>query len=135
MSGQPKKRFCVKGHDTNIVGRYRTNYECKQCSKNRRLLDPDHARDLKYRSTFGITLEQYNAMFTAQSGLCLGCYKHQKDIKRAFAVDHDHLSGRVRGLLCGNCNVALGNAQDDPIILRRLADYKESHGGVPFQSL
>lgn len=134
-TGQPKKRFCIKGHDTQIVGRYRSNYECIGCSKARRLRDPGHIRDLKYQSKFGITLVQYNVMFAAQNGLCLGCYKHQKDIKRAFAVDHDHTTGKIRGLLCGNCNVALGNAQDDPIILRRLADYREIHGGVSLQSL
>lgn len=133
-TGQPKKQFCINGHDTVLFGRYAGNYECKKCSQERWLRNPDHARDLKYQSKFGITLGQYNTMLAQQGGLCLGCYKHQKDIKRVFAVDHDHKTGVIRGLLCGNCNVALGNAQDDPVILRRLADYRESRGVVPSQS-
>lgn len=132
--GQPLKRFCVKGHDTFLVGRYKSNYECRQCSQDRRVRNPDHVRNLKYQNKFGITLEQYNSMFTKQNGLCLGCYRHQKDDKRAFAVDHSHITGIVRGLLCGNCNVALGNAKDDPVILRRLADYLEARGDVSLLS-
>ena len=129
-AGQPKRRFCPRGHDTFICGRYKS-YGCKECAKEHRLESIDHRRNLVYKNKFGITLEQYNQMFIVQNGLCLGCYKHQKDDKRAFAVDHNHMTGRVRGLLCGNCNVALGNAQDSPTILRRLADYIEARGVLP----
>lgn len=125
--GQPKKQFCLRGHDTSVCGRY-ASYECRSCSKEKSPIHRSRLRDTRYRNKFGITLEQYNVMFSQQNGLCLGCYKHQKDDKRAFAVDHSHITGKVRGLLCGNCNVALGNAQDSPTILRRLADYLEAQG-------
>lgn len=129
-TGQPKKQFCPRGHDTTLCGRYKS-YGCKACTKERRMETLGHRRDLNYKRKFGITLEQYNEMFLKQNGLCLGCYKHQKDDKRAFAVDHNHTTGKVRGLLCGNCNVALGNAKDSPTILRRLADYLEARGVLP----
>ena|ERR1035437_9212165 len=118
-------RLCVNNHDTLITGRYPGNYECKECSRLRRVNGRAHTRDLAYKRDFGITLDEYNKLFAQQNGLCRGCFIHQSAEKRAFAVDHDHKNGKVRGLLCGNCNVSLGNAKDSPAILRRLADYLE----------
>jgi len=84
-------------------------------------------RNWKLQKDFGLSLEEYNQMFAAQNGLCLGCYKHQSIFKKAFAVDHDHLTGKVRGLLCMKCNSVLGYVADDSTILRRLADYADKH--------
>ena len=119
---------CVHGHDTKIYGRYPGNYECKECSRIRRTTQKDHVRDLSYKRLFGITLEEYNGLFATQHGLCKGCHVHQSSEKRAFAIDHNHKTGKVRGLLCGNCNVSLGNAKDNPMILRRLAEYVDKDG-------
>lgn len=79
------------------------------------------------RRNFGLTLDQYNEMFQAQKGLCLGCYRHQSSMTRTLAVDHSHSTGKIRGLLCAACNPALGLVHDDPIVLRRLADYLDTH--------
>lgn len=49
------------------------------------------------------------------------------EVTPAMSLDHCHVSGVVRGLLCRNCNWALGKVQDDPVILRALADYVENH--------
>jgi hypothetical protein len=45
-------------------------------------------------------------------------------------VDHDHITGRVRALLCSGCNTGIGHLQDDPDVLRRAADYIEQHRGL-----
>lgn len=84
-------------------------------------------RDATLKKKYAISLEQYNTMFIEQKGLCLGCYKHQSSFKKAFAVDHDHITGKVRGLLCMKCNCVLGYASDSTTILRRLADYADKH--------
>lgn len=65
---------------------------------------------LKYY--YGITLEDYNHMFLTQQGCCAICGVHQSEVS-TFHVDHDHLTGEVRGLLCRKCNHLLGNAQDN----------------------
>lgn len=80
-------------------------------------------RDVQLRRNYGITLEEYNRLFSEQNGLCLGCYKHQSQVKRAFDVDHNHITGKVRGLLCSPCNVILGMAKDNPQTLERLISY------------
>lgn len=80
------------------------------------------SRAANLRSQFGITQEEYDRRHDAQGGLCLICHKPCKS-GRKLAVDHDHQSGRVRGLLCGNCNIGLGKFQDDPVLLIRASEY------------
>jgi len=94
-----------------------------------------HRRRSHYlRSTFGITVEQYDEMHETQNGLCLVCgepetavdNRNQNKIRR-LAVDHCHTTGKVRGLLCQRCNMGIGYFRDNPVLLRAAADYAESH--------
>lgn len=80
-------------------------------------------RNAQLRKNYGITLAEYNAMFAAQNGLCKGCYGHQSSLRKSLSVDHNHATGKVRGLLCDRCNVALGMVRDDIQVLNRLAAY------------
>jgi hypothetical protein len=64
-----------------------------------------------------ITVEQYNERFSGHDGNCDICGINQKDLTRALFIDHDHKTGKLRGLLCHNCNVLLGHAFDNLDIL------------------
>lgn len=86
----------------------------EKAEKNRRNV----ARN-RMENVYGITWERYEEMYTAQGGKCLIC-SEQKD---RLAVDHCHSSGRVRGLLCRNCNVAIGMLGDNPDLVRRALLY------------
>ena len=90
----------------------------------------DKVRDGKLKRKFGITIEHYNMMFEQQNGSCAICNRHQSEFKRALAVDHDHKSGKVRALLCLNCNKSLGGFQERPELLHAAVAYLESHRGV-----
>jgi hypothetical protein len=70
---------------------------------------------------YGLTPEEYDLMLVLQDGLCAICHRPPTDIK--LAVDHDHETGTVRGLLCPSCNNGLGRFRDDPALLTRAADY------------
>ena len=72
---------------------------------------------------FGITLNEYNEMFEKQKGCCAICGRHQSEFKRSFDVDHDHKTGKVRGLLCFKCNVVLGFVNDNSNILENMIGY------------
>lgn len=73
--------------------------------------------------TYGITVDDYNIMFAFQEGKCLGCNKHQSELKSALHVDHDHETGKIRGLLCKKCNTAIGLMKDSIYNLNNMINY------------
>jgi Recombination endonuclease VII len=75
---------------------------------------------------YGITAEEADEMLAEQGGLCAIC-----QTEPAAHVDHDHDTGRVRELLCFNCNGGLGQFKDEPELLRAAADYVELHRASP----
>ena len=83
----------------------------------------EHQRCKALQKKFGITLEDYNQMFADQEGHCAICGVHQLDVSLTFAVDHDHKTGEVRGLLCRHCNVGLGHFRDDTTLLAKAIAY------------
>lgn len=75
---------------------------------------------------YGLTPEQARSLYAKQGGLCAICHGPcTKTRLGRLCVDHDHLTGQVRGLLCIDCNAALGKFKDDPSLLRRAAEYLE----------
>jgi hypothetical protein len=88
-------------------------------AKERRLTDKlfvENKRNYNLKRLYNITIEDYNNIFNNQNGYCAICGKHQLEFKRAFAVDHDHITGKVRGLLCMKCNADLGIYENKKII-------------------
>lgn len=86
------------------------------------------------KAKFGITPEQYQAMHDAQQGVCAICGEPETRVRSGrlctLAVDHDHVTGAVRDLLCNRCNTGLGWFQDRADLLRRAALYVENHKEV-----
>lgn len=129
-------RFCKRGHEIAIIGRYK-NGKCKECyrlwernwTKNNR--DKARAKSKKWyknnpekvaimgrRQSWkkqGIlnaacapfSIEDYNNLYFIQNGACLICKIHQSNLKKKLAVDHSHITGIVRGLLCNRCNTQI----------------------------
>ena len=75
------------------------------------------------KAKFGLTPAAYAEMLAQQGGGCAICGKPQDQEKKRFPVDHCHKTGQVRGILCGNCNRALGLLQDNPSLLVRATSY------------
>lgn len=78
-------------------------------------------QDLKRH--FDMTPEQYDALLAEQDGKCAICRCDQCATGRRFAVDHNHETGAVRGLLCTNCNQGIGHFQEDPEVLHAAIAY------------
>jgi hypothetical protein len=72
---------------------------------------------------FGITTDQYYKMLADQAGKCAICKRDETDNGKDLAIDHDHSTGRVRGLLCHHCNAALGHVSDNVDHLQRMIAY------------
>jgi hypothetical protein len=110
--------------------------QCLDCLKESRRkwreANPGLHRARHMKNRYGIALDEYEAMVKLTGGRCPVCGQPPSPVfEAAFDLDHDHLTGKVRGLLCRPCNLALGGARDDPAILRALADYIEAHRADP----
>jgi Demerecviridae HNH endonuclease len=94
--------------------------------------NPDVYRDRELRKRFGISLAEYREKESAQNGVCAICQQSEtmarNDKEVGLAVDHDHVTGKIRDLLCSQCNQGLGKFEDSPDLLRRAAEYLERHG-------
>lgn len=80
-------------------------------------------RNRHYKKRYGITLEDYNIIFSTQEGKCAICNVHQSDLGKALAVDHCHTTNAVRGLLCSDCNLGLGKFKDSIQLLTNAKNY------------
>jgi len=78
-------------------------------------------RKTSLRLKFGITLDNYNQMFAEQNGCCAICGTHQSEFKNALAVDHNHKTNRIRGLLCVRCNTKLSFLEDETLMEKATA--------------
>lgn len=98
---------------------------CKRCSSSQRMME-----------TYGLSVEGFEEILDAQGGGCAGCGRIEEDDGRRLAIDHVHRNspsydeefwGDVRGILCGRCNIVLGNALDNPDVLMNLVEYLIRH--------
>jgi len=93
---------------------------CRVCRNERRvdyaklyrLQNPDYDRQIKLRRKYGLTMQDYAELLTTQAGCCAICERPPKaGSKRPLSVDHDHVTGVVRGLLCDRCNMLLSGLE------------------------
>ena len=76
---------------------------------------------------YKLSLEEYEQMLKDQNGKCAICGRPVADFERGLAVDHDHETGKVRGLICPNCNRGLGGFFDNLDLLKGAVEYLEKH--------
>lgn len=139
MVGSLTKK-CSKCAETKVLALFnphphatnRRRPECAECTKKyhraHRSKKPQ-GWDRKYalKKFFGLTLDQYAAMVVAQSGKCAICGTTKSDrISKYLCVDHNHETGKVRGLLCHNCNRGIGFLKDNVKLLAAALQYLTS---------
>lgn len=97
--------------------------ECNQCHYAQGIVS---ARKSSLKRNYGITPLDYERMYLKQAGACAICKRQNLDgLKKRLHVDHDHKTDKVRGLLCSNCNMALGAFQDSIEIMHYAEEYLE----------
>lgn len=124
-----QKEYYLKNKET--LKKYRTDWyfnnrelgieRAKKWAENNK----DARKNNYLKSAHNITLDDYNKMFQEQEGRCKCCYKHQSELSKPLFVDHCHTTGKIRGLLCNKCNLALGYVNDNITVLKNLIKYLE----------
>ena len=128
-SGDYYKRYS-KQYPIEKRGKYLTS-KCKQCTHtNKKVwdkLNPDKLKSKSKRNglkrNYNITINEYNDLLAKQNYKCDVCKLHRDEFKYDLGVDHCHKTGKVRGLLCGNCNMSIGGLKDNKELLKSAIEY------------
>jgi hypothetical protein len=118
---QNKELFSQRARDYRKRNKARVNERDKQRYKVNNGKVQARKRNLVKR--FGITWDDYRIKWIEQNGCCDICGRYQTDLTKALAVDHNHQTKQIRGLLCGDCNTGIGLLKEDSTVLRQAADY------------
>ena len=118
-------RVCSKCDEYELHNKGQT--QCKKCyTKWYQGYKDTRKRDKHYMKKFGITLAEYNKILARQEGVCASCGTTGEEGRyKNMAVDHCHTTGKIRGILCANCNRALGLVGDTSKGVRKLLKYIE----------
>ena len=129
-----QKEFCIRGHrlsETRIYVGERRDPRCGTCSRLRervRWQTPEAKRldrEGRLRRRYGLNEEVYQELLAGQNFRCAICGTADFDntARRLPAIDHDHSTGKVRGILCSRCNKGLGLFGDSPELMREAITY------------
>lgn len=102
---------------------------CYRCQILERREASERAHEARVVDTYGLGEGEYAKRYTAQGSRCALCQRATGK-RRRLAVDHDHKTGKVRGLLCSICNKILGHARDDPDFFARGYHYLINGGSA-----
>ena len=132
--------YCKETYDDDFFVPYKGGYRnyCKKCDRTKAsewaTANPERAKRNWSASGFkrslrarGITVEIYNDLYERQAGCCAICGVHQSEVTRRLAIDHDHHTGTVRGLLCALCNFGIGSLHDSVDVLESAIRYLEAY--------
>lgn len=111
-------RKCGKCGETDQAKFYATGRWCKVCQR-------EAVRDGRYRK-MGVSRDEYLAVLHGQCGACAICGQHEQPVKagaRGLHLDHDHVTGARRGILCSRCNQGIGRFNEDVQLMQKAIDY------------
>lgn len=137
LLGRKTQTHCKRGHI--FEGNRNKYHSCRIClndkQKARRLRsDPVKVKEqswaTKLKMMYGLTKDQYQEMLEIQHGCCAICKRPASSFTRPLGVDHNHATGKVRALLCGQCNSGLGMFADEVTRLRNAIEYLEQHDTI-----
>lgn len=119
-------KWCEKTFTPNAPSEHYCSDNCKHKG----------AVDSHLLNAYGITIYQYDKIWVEQKGLCKLCgsdglkrVSHNNSVP--LVIDHDHKTHKVRGLLCHTCNTAIGQLNDDPVLIKKALDYVKMDHNIP----
>ena len=119
------KEYREKYRQQRIEYRNKNRERISKRAKEYRKNNKESIRNKKLIKKFGIGVDEYNLLLESQDYGCAICGSKETGSHHTkyFSVDHDHKTGKVRGLLCFHCNTGIGSLQDDPNLLSKALDY------------
>ncbi len=109
--------------------------QCKTCRKEKYPWEPNAGKRSHLRNRYNLEWEDYVSLWHSQGQRCAICKQpivlHGKNGKDMAHVDHDHITNKVRNLLCGCCNKGLGSFRDSTELLKEAIKYLEEHSNGP----
>jgi len=126
-------KLAISKSCSNLI---RSIEHCENIRRSKKKLPGTTTRDSQFIKNYGITELKYNEMLKEQDNVCKICKKPEvsriKGILKRLAVDHDHKTGKVRGLLCNNCNRALGLLKDDITVIIDSLEYLKKSENIEY---
>ena len=124
-----------KSLDKTIRYKIRHPQRCKDFQKNYRESHKEgsylRSRKSQLKLKYNLTIEEYDELLESQEFKCAICLTDKPTGKwKQFAVDHCHQTGKVRGLLCNDCNRGMGLLRDNSNLLRKAAEYLDNHKSI-----
>jgi hypothetical protein len=124
-------------YENGVKNRNKNRESYLERSRSYNLNNEHKVRDSYFKRTYGISLDDYNKLLELQKNKCCICGKEEVILSKIkhdkvnnLSVDHDHKTGKVRGLLCGKCNKSIGLLNDDISLLKSAIAYLEKHQEV-----
>jgi len=113
-------------------------YTCKKCANKQKRewgkteTGKESRKRTNLKKRYNMSVDKYEKILDAQNYVCKICGKretdkHQNGEYKDLSIDHNHNTGKIRGLLCQKCNRGLGSFDDDPILLKKAAKYIEDN--------
>ncbi len=142
---QQRLKTCSKCRETKLLELFSKKSDtkdgkdswCKACTCKNAIKwaskNPRRIRDGNLQRNYGISLEKFEQIKRDQNGTCAICLTSELRYSTRhhdLSVDHNHLTGKVRGLLCNNCNRAMGMLKDNFEIVLQAARYLHEHEGI-----
>lgn len=123
------QKFCKRGHERIPENLFADGRSCRLCNAiNHSKMTAAETWAANLRHLYKMTVEEFNFAFTEQQHKCAICgLLFGKEKKNKPHVDHDHGSKKFRALLCQNCNLMLGHAQDNIVVLENAIAYLIRH--------
>lgn len=141
VSAIQKDKICIDCKLSKSIDNFYTAYRykskiqyqsrCKNCCNKKSILwaknNPDKRKKILRKHLFGIKYniseEEFNNLKFEQNNKCAICKETQRNPKDELCIDHDHTTGKVRGLLCHRCNIGLGFLKDNENLIEKLLSY------------
>jgi len=120
---EQRKEYRKKYHRINTEQRreYKKKYHPQWCKHN-----PEKVRAGQLKYKYNLTPDDYEKMLEEQNRMCAICGETER-VRSRLSIDHDHVTGKVRELVCSRCNTAMGFLDDSSIKTSKMADYLKRH--------